>query len=487
MRAYWAGGVKGMWDQGLLIHSLAGHYGTPVVEESLVPNGQEIAVACGAWIQNHQQHIPSGFPVLVHTSDESHVWDSTGLSKIRWMQYPTQQHQGDRNVIIGCPEDTQRLIAERTPLKNRRLDWVFSGQVNHALRQDMANNLSGNGEIWASEGFSKGLPREQHLKLLSECKIAPCPSGLVHPDSFRLWESLEAGCFPVVDSPWFWQWMGIPVTSVNSWSEFPFILEMYKDEELLQKDANRIGAWYVRYKHRFARNLLDDAGGVDYGKVTVLITSSRLSTHPDTTHIDNCIKSIHCYLPDVQIIIMLDGQGGVDYEEYKRRVIDKCNYTWKNVTPLVFDKVSQQAIMTKEALKYVKTPYLLFMEHDTTLEGEIPFENLISAFQNPEINSIRFFHYHEVHPDHKHLIGDVKDMGVPLRKTYQWSQRPHLARTDWYRWVMETYFKDEVTFIEERMFYVCRDDNWTGWDKFGMWIYSPQDMCRSGHSYGDSV
>ena len=35
-------------------------------------------------------------------------------------------------------------------------------------------------------------------KIYSNTKFAPCPFGYVNPDTFRIMESLESGCIPIV-------------------------------------------------------------------------------------------------------------------------------------------------------------------------------------------------------------------------------------------------------------------------------------------------
>jgi len=66
-------------------------------------------------------------------------------------------------------------------------------------------------------------------------------------------------------------------------------------------------------------------------------------------------------------------------------------------------------------------------------------------------------------------------------KTIQWSQRPHLSLTKYYREVVLPAC-DEKTFIEDKFHGVVQDD---GWDKHKLWIYHPEgNIKRSYHLDG---
>ena len=79
---------------------------------------------------------------------------------------------------------------------------------------------------------------------------------------------------------------------------------------------------------------------------------------------------------------------------------------------------------------------------------------------------------------------------IPLTKTTQWSQRPHLALTEFYRKMLDTYFKpDEKSFIEDKVHGRLISDynsrGKVGWNDWKLFIYSPQrDMKRSYHLDG---
>lgn len=229
--------------------------------------------------------------------------------------------------------------------------------------------------------------------------------------------------------------------------------------------------------------------------ITVLVPTSPIPSHPDTRIIDETIASIRAHIGS-EIIIMIDGvrpeqeHFRKNYQEYIRRVLWKCNNEWENVTPLLFEEHTHQANMTRKALLYVKSPLILFVEHDTpiTPDREIPFPKFVDALTSGKANLIRLHHEALVLDVHRHLmIGEPEDN---LWATFQWSQRPHLATTEFYQRILADYFPPEArTMIEDNMYgkleEAYRNRGRAGWNEFKVWIYTPEgDIKRSYHLDG---
>lgn len=218
--------------------------------------------------------------------------------------------------------------------------------------------------------------------------------------------------------------------------------------------------------------------------ITVLMPSSPVPSHPSVGVTLDSIARLRSYpeLKECEIIIMLDGVRAEqehrrdDYEEYKRRL------SWlrlHNVRLMEFPKHSHQATMTREALETVKTSIVYFVEHDTYAFGEIPWRPFIHIM-NADVPVIRLHIFHEILPVHAHLYHERENIGgVPLVRTTQWSQRPHLALTDYYKRIMADFFPpDSITMIEDRM---VSPATTLGWDRFRLRVYAPDgDMTRSG-------
>lgn len=429
--------------------------------------------------------------LIILTSDESVTFKTDELSHpnmIIYTSYPRlpDHIRLDRFLPIGTPKMPQ--IEPET----KKLAWFFAGQVNHKGRENLVQilrNIS-EGKLIETGGFSQGLAQPEYFKWMNLASVVPCPGGPESPDSFRLYEALELGCIPIVDNKGWWSILyDPPFPTLNDWSTLPDLIDNLKDRP---EQNNICMAWWMRQKRQLRWNLEDDLGIKPTG-VTVLIPTSPIESHPSTEIIDQTVQSVRERLPDSEIILLIDGvreeqeEKRANYTEYTRRLLWKAK-EWGNVYPMLFETHHHQANMTREALKHVRTPTILFVEHDTPLTGDIPFEEMVEVIENYEVNLIRFHHEAQVLDVHKHLMLDEEPQlinGIPLLRTAQWSQRPHLASTEFYKHILETYFPPTgSTMIEDKIYGVI-ENAWfvrgvSGWNDFRIWMYSPEgDIKRS--------
>ena len=268
--------------------------------------------------------------------------------------------------------------------------------------------------------------------------------------------------------------------------------------------ANKSLAWWIRYKRKLAYRLTEDIyklSGIENNEtninndITVIIPTSAIPSHPDTSVLEETISTIRHWLTGCEIIITFDGVRDNlkhrldDYREYIRRVVWKCNHEWKNVLPLVFDEHEHQANMTRIALDYVKTPLILFVEHDTPIvvDWSIEWDGLCRSILEGHANVIRLHHEALVLPEHEYLMLDNKPQdvcGVSMRKTRQWSQRPHLASTAFYKDMLNRVFGDKAkTMIEDIVHGRLIEDSKDvmGWYYWRVWIYTPEGQIKRSY------
>jgi hypothetical protein len=220
--------------------------------------------------------------------------------------------------------------------------------------------------------------------------------------------------------------------------------------------------------------------------VTIIVVASVIPSHPDTTIIDETIASVRSHFPDNEIILQLDGlrkerlSRKNDYDEFKNRVLWKCLHEWKNVLPVIFDDHNHQTDMMKKTIDMVQTATILYVEGDApiTPDCEIDWQKCLDMLEYEKANTIRFHFEASIPFEHDHLMLGLED---GFMKTVQWSQRPHLSLTKYYREVVLPAC-DEKTFIEDKFHGVVQDD---GWDKHKLWIYHPEgSIKRSYHLDG---
>lgn len=494
----------------------------------LPPKGEGCVVVCPARYHDPAEVndiiAPLPWVVLILTSDEESTFDATKVEHPNmrlWVMTP----RPDRTYPAGTRFIGEGFSAATSPTLKaignpaRTTDVFLSGQNTHKRRHELFKVLNATQRAWrtditATEGFMQGFARDEYLGRMASAKVAPCPSGPATPDSFRLYEALEAGCVPLADQTapgtypergyWDLVYPGHPFQQVAHWHE----VEKYITAELLDwpHNANRCSAWWAQTKRRHRNDLADDVAAVSGlpapardvdDLVTVLVPTSPIPSHPSLDIITETVASIRGRLPSAEILVMADGVAehhrhrAADYAEYLRRLLWTANHEWANVTVFLHDAHTHQVGMTRRALDEVRTPLVLFVEHDTPLVGDVDWAGCARAVLSGATNLIRFHHEASVLEPHEHLMVDSvpRDVeGVPLLRTVQWSQRPHLASAGVYRtWLDARWWQDGDGMIEDRMHGVVENDWLQHRDpgRFRLTMYAPEgDIKRSTHLDG---
>lgn len=511
---------RGYWAQEIFEDLFSGTLHRPPAPFTFVHvNGlDDLRLSGGVVVIPSDHHaVPDDVEILKRLIAEL-PWALVILSGDEGMTFPFDSFSHLPNVIewrqipdigFGYTPGTVDTL-RRYPSLTRTLNWSFAGQVTHDERDKMAKVLTPlpDGEIHPTDTFAAGLDHADYLHLLARSRLAPCPSGPVCPDSFRFWEALEAGCVPVVagpSSPGYWGNLDAPpIPHLESW-------DAWDSAELLADypaSANRAGAWWTWRKRQLATLLHDKVAQLSSitpspalpdDSITVLIPTSPIPSHPSTDIIHSTLSSIRDSLPHAEIFILCDGirpeQSGYReaYESYQAELLDLIRRQFSNVTVFRHESHQHQANMTQQALSHIRTPYLLFIEHDTPLinfHGDIPWASLITLLDSDIANLIRLHYDHQIHPEHEHMMrGPIERFGdVWMRPTNQWSQRPHLSRVSYYRDILDAYFDlpTQRTFIEDWMHSVCEVAGNDGqWDEHKLWIYTPPgNYQRSYHLDG---
>lgn len=443
-----------------------------------------------------------------------------------WVMSPRPgRHEKYDKLGTGYPHHMHKYIPKRAP--DKPLDFFFAGQITHPrrelcrqalefiLKHVVANELKG--EAYYSEGFTQGLTHSEYFSKMLSAKSGVAPSGPQTPDSFRIFELLEAGCVPVADTftdkddfqDDYWAFF---------FDEFPPFLILRDYDSLLHwftyaKDNypalnNKVFAWWQGKKRKAAlkiRDQIHELSGIAPevtvdNQITVLIPTSYAQLHPSTGDIEITIDTVRGHLPDSPIFIMIDSlrpeleSKKEVYEEYQRQLIWLCTHKYHNVLPIRYEEFSHQSGMTKKTLPMVETPYILYVEHDTPLTPDRPIEwdKLIATISEGDANVIRLNHEALILPDHEHLmIGEPELVGslkARMRKTFQWSGRPHLASTAFYRDMLDRYFSEHPqSFIEDRVYgflnQAYETEGTMGWNLWRVFVYTPEgeSILRSYH------
>lgn len=446
-----------------------------------------------------------------------HRLPETARRKV-WVMNPLPEHAHLSNRLPGGPyPGTHAEMAPYAHLATERpLDWFFAGQVTHQRRFDCVDALAGlkRGLLYRTTGFMQGMPPEEYSRNVVSAKVVPCPSGPMTLDANRPLSALEGGAVPILDmikptDPQFDYWALVfgddyPLPVIYDWNELPYQIEhLTADWRHL---SNRTFSWWQQWKRRTALQLDSDIRTLaqepaiswsEEDEMTVVITSSPIEAHPSTEILEQVIASVRERLPNVEIIIAMDGVRPeqehlrANYDEYVRRVCWKANYEWHRTLPVVLPAWGHQANTARAALVFVRTPTILFLEHDTPIVGSIDWQGMVLAVRYDKANVIRLHQDVSIHPDHESTFAadDVEYLNdLPLRRSAVWWQRPHLAATQFYRDTLDLFFPPASrTMIEDRLYGDVWIDCLEGrWDRWKIWVYIPEgdDIRRSGHLDG---
>lgn len=192
-----------------------------------------------------------------------------------WVMSPVQGKHDvleGRHLINGSqPHLASAFAAPHTMVKD--LDWAFAGQITHPRREQCARVLRGlpRGKLIETAGFLQGIAPADYYAMLFRAKVVPCPSGPVELSTARIFEAIECGCVPVVDSktpypeyanaakPGYWPWFfgqDVPFPIIEEWTQFPGILQDVLAN--FEDYQGRIYAWWARYKEHFRAAVMND-------------------------------------------------------------------------------------------------------------------------------------------------------------------------------------------------------------------------------------
>jgi len=115
-----------------------------------------------------------------------------------------------------------------TPIPERKYDFCFMGQIPHTGTRDCFKRcldklMEETGDkfkyfVKVTDGFSQGLDKDEYFDILGNSKLCLCPQGAHSPETFRFFEALSVGTFPVIEKlPRVWYYEEAPFFRTNSW------------------------------------------------------------------------------------------------------------------------------------------------------------------------------------------------------------------------------------------------------------------------------
>lgn len=258
----------GCWDQTHL-HDLLESGPLMRFHAGYPPGDGAVIVVPGRYWAGHEPAVAEALAkyrwvLLIVTSDEESLFGTVEHPNMRlWVQTPRQgRDYGDAFLFgVGYTPHSRTLVKS----SEKTLNVFLSAQNTHPRRGQCFVALEGlrDSRVHSTAGFTQGMDPSEYMACMTGAKIAPCPSGAVSVDSFRVWEALQAGALPVVDtvSPvdgitdyWARLFGDVPFPVVADWSQVQWgaLLDTWSS------NMAEVQAWWKLQKRRYAERLVED-------------------------------------------------------------------------------------------------------------------------------------------------------------------------------------------------------------------------------------
>lgn len=173
-------------------------------------------------------------------------------------------------------------------------------------------------------------------------------------------------------------------------------------------------------------------------KLTVIVPTSAIPSHPSTELIEKAVRSMNKYVGTMgcRKIIVCDGCAPTpSYEEYKRRLLKLRQEDLDFSRSKVIEFISWVHLSStlERAFQTVETEFALVFQHDHEVVREVDTEGILKCFDDPLVKHIRINRRANTRSGWDFMLEEYKGASIPLLKTAAWSDVPHFVRVDYYR------------------------------------------------------
>jgi len=135
--------------------------------------------------------------------------------------------------------------------KKRDLKWCFFGTLHKSSRHDMNFQLEKikpnfKNVIAQFDDKRKSMNVDEMKKIYLNTNFAPCPGGFYHPESYRIYEALQCGTIPIVESIYNYfdyTYPKNPMIKITKWIEAKEIIDTWSHEKILKKRKECFDWW----------------------------------------------------------------------------------------------------------------------------------------------------------------------------------------------------------------------------------------------------
>ncbi len=191
---------------------------------------------------------------LFHLGDE---FGSQNLSPIynncNFVWRPFCSNKYFKNNKVKCIPIGYKSGVVNKQKSRREYKWAFTGTPHKSSRHDLLFQLSNIEPFFChkTEKFNqKIISVDEMSEILSSTEFIPCPNGFFHPETYRLYEALECGCVPIVESAYNYYdrlFPNNPFIKVNKWADAKPIIKDWKRDQITKKQQE-CNIWWSEYK-----------------------------------------------------------------------------------------------------------------------------------------------------------------------------------------------------------------------------------------------
>ena len=196
---------------------------------------------------------------LFHLGDESGLYNLNPVySKCDFIWRTFCSNKYFLNEKVKCfPVGYKSGIIKKNKNK-RKYKWAFTGTPHKSSRHDLLYQFSDIEPFFChrTDNFNKKIfSTEEMSEVLSSTNFIPCPNGFFHPETYRLYESLECGCIPIVEDSYQYYdrlFPKNPFIKVNKWIDAKLIIKDL-DEKKIKSKQNDCIMWWDREKEKIKK------------------------------------------------------------------------------------------------------------------------------------------------------------------------------------------------------------------------------------------
>jgi len=199
---------------------------------------------------------------LIHLGDESGAYDLTEIYNnfnYVWRTFCLSnffKHKKVSCLPIGYKSGTSL----KRKISNRKYKWSFIGTPHRSSRHDILFQLSEIKPSYChktSKFNEKIIEADEMSEVLSSTEFVPCPNGFFHPETYRIYETLECECIPIVENAFKYYdrlFPNNPFIKIDKWLEAKLIIKSWSQNQILKKREECV-LWWNAYKDKLKNDM----------------------------------------------------------------------------------------------------------------------------------------------------------------------------------------------------------------------------------------